>query len=118
MGATCRKSFPQLKSLAQKVLPLHVGGGGNEARADREFLRNFNRVHEPEQGVREQVFILRQYNPLVYIVPLVFVFLYFISSVDLIPDSVPVVGLLDDLFFLVFVLVGFSWLTRRYRDNI
>jgi NADH:ubiquinone oxidoreductase subunit 3 (subunit A) len=43
---------------------------------------------------------------------------YFISPWDLIPDSVPVVGLLDDLFFFVFVLVGFSWLTRRYRDDI
>jgi uncharacterized membrane protein YkvA (DUF1232 family) len=97
-------------------VPLHVGGRG--ARADREFLRGFNRQHEPQQGVREQVFLLRQYHWTVYTIPLVLVFLYLISSVDLIPDSIPVVGLLDDLFFFVFVVVGFRWLTRRYQDNI
>ena len=99
-----------------QVLPLHIGVGG--PRADREFLRGFNREHEAQQGIREQVFVLRQLNPLFIIVPLVLLVLYFVSPWDLIPDSVPVVGLLDDLFFFVFVLVGFSWLTRRYRDNI
>ena len=44
--------------------------------------------------------------------------LYGISPIDLIPDVVPVVGLVDDLGVLIFVLVLFLRMTRFVRREL
>lgn len=39
---------------------------------------------------------------------------YFLAAFDLIPDTIPVVGYVDDIALIVIVMLALHWLFRRF----
>ena len=85
---------------------------------DLEFVRAFNRQHA-QGGLRENVAVIR-HGVAAWIPILLFlaVLVYALMPVDLVPDAIPLVGLIDDVLFFgvsVFVLNHFA---QRARQQI
>ena len=75
-------------------------------------------VGEPLSHVLTMVSLIRNYIrnqykdvPLPIIVGMTAVLLYLVSPADIIPDTIPVVGLLDDVF-----LINFTW--RYFEEEV
>ncbi len=109
-----KKVCPLCRSDVTMILPLHLDGGGEPAGAGRdEFVRSFN-LQNSNHGVREEVFLLNRVSPW-WPIFLMFPLLYLIWGFDLIPDSIPVLGFVDDVFVIIFVFICFHFVANIMR---
>ena len=100
-------------------------GGEAEGEDPTAQLREYNAQHSEEAGVRD---VARQVAPgffqrsagfkLAVLLPGLLLLAYLVAPVDLVPDSVPVVGYLDDLVGVVFAGWFLFVLLERERTRL
>jgi uncharacterized membrane protein YkvA (DUF1232 family) len=91
--------------------------------AAKPHLGRFGRLGKVRELVKNVVVLFEILVDPTFVVPwrttagIIFALAYFISTLDLIPDAVPVIGFLDDALVVAEVVYMFSADIRRYEDT-
>lgn len=128
LPASSTKTCPLDRQLVSFVIPLHEQNQNRDAALDKK-LQHWNGILNEQQQqesyydtVQENAHLLQrfsiqegQFGKFVLCCIVFVLIMYTMSPVDLIPDVIPVIGLLDDLLlWVVVLLVVIPKLYRRY----
>ena len=103
------------------LIPLYLGRkqGADAAPRQAAFVRDFNARHATH-SVAESAELIRRlsFGRWTLWVAALLVLLYVVAPLDIIPDSLGIVGLFDDLVLAIFVVYVLWLLAERARARI
>lgn len=82
------------------------------------FVRSFNTQHAGAQNwIQEERFLITRHFSTPFLLTGLFILLYLISPWDFIPDSVPVLGFVDDATMIIFFLALWHFIAVKIRER-